>query len=274
MESHASARRTAAPDSHPPHRSGPSPPPRSSSLPRACWPPPRRRRRPATSTRSFSGDGKQITDFGGVDCGAGVAIQADGKIVVAGARRRATSRSPATTPTARSTPSFAGDGKADHRLRRARDHGRGRRDPGRRQDRGRRRGVRGDGLRARPLQRRRLARHHLRGRRQADDRLRRRRTTARAWRSRPTARSSSRGRGDGGLRARPLQRRRLARHHLRGRRQADDRLRRLGPGAAPSRSRPTARSWSPGASRRRRTSRWPATTPTARSTRPSRATAS
>ena len=56
---------------------------------------------------SFSGDGKQTTDFGGGDDAAnGVAIQADGKIVAVGdsvrlARR--TSRSPATTRTARST---------------------------------------------------------------------------------------------------------------------------------------------------------------------------
>ena len=33
---------------------------------------------------SFSGDGKQTTDFGGADAAAAVAMQADGKIVVAG----------------------------------------------------------------------------------------------------------------------------------------------------------------------------------------------
>ncbi len=33
---------------------------------------------------SFSGDGKQTTDFGGVDRANGVAIQADGKIVAVG----------------------------------------------------------------------------------------------------------------------------------------------------------------------------------------------
>ena len=32
----------------------------------------------------FSGDGKRRTDFGGSDQAAGVAIQADGKIVAAG----------------------------------------------------------------------------------------------------------------------------------------------------------------------------------------------
>ena len=73
---HPSARRAAP--------LGRSPPPRSSSLPRAFWPPSRRMRRPATSTARSAGDGKQTTDFGGVGPGAGVAIQADGKIVVAG----------------------------------------------------------------------------------------------------------------------------------------------------------------------------------------------
>ena len=56
---------------------------------------------------SFSGDGKQTTDFGSSgDRAHGVAIQADGKIVAAGeawAAPASTSRSPATTPTARST---------------------------------------------------------------------------------------------------------------------------------------------------------------------------
>src|SRR5690349_15519561 len=33
---------------------------------------------------SFSGDGKQTTDFGGSDAAAAAAVQADGKIVVAG----------------------------------------------------------------------------------------------------------------------------------------------------------------------------------------------
>ena len=71
------------------------------------------------STPTFSGDGRQTTDFGGstYDSGEGVAIQADGRIVVTGygrrvdtssaATTRATSSSPATTPTARSTPRSA-----------------------------------------------------------------------------------------------------------------------------------------------------------------------
>ena len=33
---------------------------------------------------SFNGDGRQTTDFGGSDAGTAVAIQADGRIVVAG----------------------------------------------------------------------------------------------------------------------------------------------------------------------------------------------
>ncbi len=55
---------------------------------------------------SFSGDGKQTTNFGDLDGGGGVALQANGKIVAVGGASgtgAATSRSPATTPTARST---------------------------------------------------------------------------------------------------------------------------------------------------------------------------
>jgi hypothetical protein len=33
---------------------------------------------------SFSGDGRQTTDFGGTDGASGVALQADGRIVAAG----------------------------------------------------------------------------------------------------------------------------------------------------------------------------------------------
>ena len=237
---------------------------------------------------SFSGDGKQTTDFGGVDEANGVAIQADGKIVAVGdasQRTGAASRSPATTPTARSTrasPATASRRptsgcastrrtgwrsratarssrsaaaarrlrarplqpqrlarhellrrrQADDRLRRLRRGERGG-DPGERQDRrGRRQRIqrlRVRRLRPRPLQPQRLARHDLLRRRQADDRLRRRTTRRTGWRSRATARSSRSGpraRHDGiGLRARPLQPQRLARHELLRRRQADDRLR-------------------------------------------------
>ena len=56
---------------------------------------------------SFSGDGKQTTGFAGLDGASGVALQADGKIVAvgetSGAAAATTSRSPATTPTGRST---------------------------------------------------------------------------------------------------------------------------------------------------------------------------
>src|SRR5689334_529639 len=58
---------------------------------------------------SFSGDGKQTTDFGGADAAAAVAVQADGKIVVAGSSggdfalaRYGTDGTP--------DPSFSGDG--------------------------------------------------------------------------------------------------------------------------------------------------------------------
>ena len=125
---------------------------------------------------SFSGDGKQTTDFGGVDEATGVAIQGDGKIVVVGARgrrsRHATSRSPATTRTARSTrasPATASRRPTSGASTRATGVA-----------------LQGDGkivvvgvggrrrrrLRARPLQPERLARHELLRRRQADDRLR------------------------------------------------------------------------------------------------------
>ena len=96
------------------------------------------------------------------------------------------------------------------------------------------------------------ARHDLLRRRQADDGLRRRpRHRAPAWRSSPTAGSSSRATPSPAathqrLRARPLQPGRLARHDLLGRRQADvgPRLQRRRRPA--SRCSPTARSCSAG----------------------------
>src|SRR4051794_38153193 len=39
---------------------------------------------PGDLDASFSGDGRQTTEFGGADAAAAVAVQADGKIVVAG----------------------------------------------------------------------------------------------------------------------------------------------------------------------------------------------
>ena len=132
-------------------------------------------RSPATTPNgsldtSFSGDGKQTTDFGGPTTGDRGAIQGDGKIVVVGAAPAATSRSPATTRTARSTR--ASPATASRR-------------PTSGVRRGQRGGDPGDGkivavgaarrqrrLRARPLQPQRVARHELLRRRQADDRLR------------------------------------------------------------------------------------------------------
>jgi uncharacterized delta-60 repeat protein len=61
---------------------------------------------------SFSGDGKQTTDFGGFDAANGVAIQADGKIVVVG--RGGTGGNFALArynPNGSLDPSFSGDGK-------------------------------------------------------------------------------------------------------------------------------------------------------------------
>ena len=58
---------------------------------------------------TFSGDGRQTTDFGQFEEASGVALQGDGKVVVVGRTAAAatspspTSRSPVTTPTARST---------------------------------------------------------------------------------------------------------------------------------------------------------------------------
>ena len=63
---------------------------------------------------SFSGDGKQTTDFGGVGDGAtGVALQADGKIVAVGSSRSgggdfALAR---YNPNGSLDTSFSGDGK-------------------------------------------------------------------------------------------------------------------------------------------------------------------
>ena len=125
---------------------------------------------------SFSGDGKQTTDFGGTDGASGVALQGNGKIVAVGRRqglqRPTTSRSPATTPTARSTRASPATASR-HRLRGGPTGRTGWRSrPTARSSRLGRAGRRRRRLRARPLQPRRLARHELLRRRQADDRLR------------------------------------------------------------------------------------------------------
>ena len=86
---------------------------------------------------SFSGDGKQTTDFGGDDAASGVALQADGKIVAVGARRRRSASDFALArynPNGSLDPSFSGDGKQTNRLRGLRPGDRGGA-PGRRQDR-------------------------------------------------------------------------------------------------------------------------------------------
>ena len=108
----------------------------------------------------------------------------------------------------------------------------------------------------------------------------RRSPTRPAWRSRPTARSSwsahHRGRPRHRLRPGPLQPGRLARHELRRRRQADDRLRRLRRERRGVAIQADGKIVVVGATsgRRTTTSRSPATTRTARSTRASPATAS
>ena len=230
---------------------------------------------------SFSGDGRQTTDFGGVDDGAsGVAIQADGKIVVVGhSSRRRRLRARPLQPERLARHELLRRRQADDRLRRLRPGDRGGDSGGRQDRRGRVWRYRHRRLRARPLQPERLARPELLRRRQADDRLRGLSTRASGGGD-PGGRQDRRGRRQQRgrrprLRARPLQPGRLARPELLRRRQADDRLRRLRPGD---------RGGDPGGRQDRRgrrlavptpaTSRSPATTRTARSTRASPATAS
>ena len=69
---------------------------------------------------SFSGDGKQTTDFGGSDAANGVALQGDGKIVAVGRGAAATGDDFALArynPNGSLDTSFSGDGRADDRLR-------------------------------------------------------------------------------------------------------------------------------------------------------------
>ena len=172
---------------------------------------------------SFSGDGKQTTDFGGHDAANGVALQADGKIVVvgtAGTRQRVDFALARYNPNGSLDTSFSGDGKQTT------DFG----------------GI--DGASGVALQ--------------ADGKI---------------VAVGCDGRHRRRLRARPLQPQRLARHQLLRGRQADDRLRRLRRGANGVALQATARS-SRSATGAAATSRSPATTRTARSTRASPATAS
>ena len=143
---------------------------------------------------SFSGDGKQTTNFGGLRRGerGGAPGRRQDRRGRRTAATAATSRSPATTRTARSTraspatasrrpTSGASTRRAGWRSRRT---ARSSRLAAPAAPTARRR------LRARPLQPERLARHELLRRRQADDRLRGLRRTRPGWRSRATARSS------------------------------------------------------------------------------------
>ena len=180
---------------------------------------------------SFSGDGKQTTDFGGSDGANGVAIQGTARSSRSATRRPATGRaspSPATTPTARSTrASPATASRRPSSGQRPRERGG---DPGGRQDR-RRRPTADQGDFA-------LARYNPNGSLDTSFSGDGKQTTdfggiygspkARpGWRSRATARSSRSAwtPAPTRLRARPLQPERLARHELLWRRQADDRLR-------------------------------------------------
>ena len=169
------------------------------------------------SDPTFSGDGKQKSDFGFGTASAVATVRHDGKIVAAGAPKGFSGFALARYNTNGSLDtSFDGDGKvtapsaarlrptasrckADGKIVAVGDSDRQRR------------------LRPGPLQPRRQPRHDVRRRRQADHRLRRRHDAAPAWRSRPTARSWRVGHaGTGALRAGPLQRRRHARHAFAG----------------------------------------------------------
>ena len=196
---------------------------------------------------SFSGDGRQTTDFGGFDDANGVALQADGKIVAVGRAPDGKDFALARyNPNGSLDPSFSGDGKQTTDFGGCRRGDRGGA-PGRRQDR-----------RGRPRRPRlfaddfALARYNPNGSLDPSFSGDGKQTTdfgdfdrRTGWRFRATARSSRsawpscRQR----LRAGPLQPQRLARHELLRRRQADDRLW-AALGATAWRSRATARSCS------------------------------
>ena len=114
---------------------------------------------------TFSGNGKQTTDFGGSSEAKAVVVQPDGKVVVVGATFR--DFAPALArykPNGTLDTSFSGDGKQTT------DFGGGERGgaSGGRQDR-RGRQHRLHALRPRPLQPERHPRYELLRRRQADD---------------------------------------------------------------------------------------------------------
>ena len=155
---------------------------------------------------TFSGDGKQTTDFGAGSSSAKATVgQPDGKIVAVGGSsggRRHRLRAHPLQPERvarpellrrrRQTTDFGGFDAASGVALRPNGKivvvGRG---PGA-----------AAGFRARPLQPERVARHELFRRRQADDRLRGPSTQASGWRSKQTARSSRSAGRRGGLRLR------------------------------------------------------------------------
>ena len=123
---------------------------------------------------SFSGDGKQTTDFGSSDGASGVAVQGDGKIVAVGGTEATAGRNFALArynSDGSLDTSFSGDGKQTTGGFAGFDSAGGVavQGDGKIVVVGRRRRP---GLRARPLQPERVARHELLRRRQADDRLR------------------------------------------------------------------------------------------------------
>ena len=195
---------------------------------------------------SFSGDGKQTTELRGVAGQTGWRSRRTARSSRSASGDAATSRSPATTPTARSTrasPATACRRPTSGWFDRANGGGA----PRRRQDRRGRRALSGPlRLRARPLQPRRLARHELLRRRLADDRLPLRGRRRGERRGDPGERQDRRGRPRRRrrhrrrLRARPLQPQRLARHELLRRRQEANQLRRLSTARTGWRSRATA----------------------------------
>ncbi len=69
---------------------------------------------------SFSGDGKQATDFGGNDGATGVEIQGDGKIVGRSAAARRRLRARPLQPERLARPELLRGRQADDRLRRER----------------------------------------------------------------------------------------------------------------------------------------------------------
>ena len=228
---------------------------------------------------SFSGGGKQTTDFGaGDDEAQGVALQGDGKIVVVGVGWRRRLRARPLQP----------ERLAGHELlrrRQAEDRLRGRRRGKRRDASGTARSSRSAAVAPAATSRLPATTRTARSTR-ASRAMASRRPTSGATMTRRAGVALQRRQGRRGrlrrlhllhrrqqVRARPLQPQRLARHELLRRRQADDRLRGLAVTVQPGwRSRATARSSRSAtpALPASATSRSPATTRTARSTRASR----